>query len=977
MTDTNHHVLTGKVDITSNLLVGSSHLFVDTNNNRVGLITTNPDAGLHVNSNAYVNTDLRVGSQIEINATAGRVKAASFEGDGSLLENIPAGADGAAATIGDPTITTGLAGTDASVTNSGTSSAAVFDFVIPRGDQGPTGATGAVGNDGADGTNYFELSGSDIYRTTGRVGIGVTNPTSNLHVVGSTTIGTTKTFVVTVASVGGGNRYHIDGVDRPVLQLHQHQTYIFDVSSLSAGGHVFAFSTTAQGTHGGGSEYNVGVSRPTNQLVFDVPVGAPSDLYYYCTTGGHASMGSDSPSKVYSTAELIVSGRVVPTDLHVSGTGGSVLGGGTTSQRPTNPLLGMIRYNTTTGFMETYTAVGWGSIAPPPTVTGISPSTVTVGDTATQVFTVTGTGITNGSTVQLEGADGTLYDGFNVTTPNATATQITFKMGALGTSGGYDVAQKPYKVKINVTSGLSVTSTNTITFSPPTITSLSNNTLADSTVTGSTTITVNGTGFTSSMTGAGKVMVLGADGSTLYAVNSVAVASTTQLTFNLGASLSSGQLANRPYKVRVTGASGLAATSTQTIGFAGLSWSSPASNALLEYAVGTSSTQNLIATDEVGGSDVTFSIFSGSVSGLSLGSASASPATYGGNATTGASEVPVTFRVTDNVTGSTLDRTFRISVISELFPFTSHTFTSVGLTGKTGPSIVQLRNNYSTAWDGTDVYFNLYNSTTGFQLFTIPEDGNYLIDAKGAEGGRNITGGSGYTDLKSPGQGAHVSARFYLTKGTKIVMIVGQTPTTMASYNKPYGGGGGGATWVLKPGAFTSSNDVYLVAGAGGGAGTVMQGAGHDGGNANGSSQGTLGSGGTSIRCKGAGAGWTSMGGGVDADGTLTGGYHPAGGAHGGDYDTSNEFYAGQYSPNAQTWASAGGFGGGGGNCNYSPGGGAGASGGSHTGNSWADASVGGTSYIMPNGTGGVTVSSRVFYGNTTSPAGVYIEKLP
>ena len=138
------------------------------------------------------------------------------------------------------------------------------------------------------------------------------------------------------------------------------------------------------------------------------------------------------------------------------------------------------------------------------------------------------------------------------------------------------------------------------------------------------------------MTGAGKVMVLGVDGSTLYAVNSVAVASTTQLTFNLGASLSSGQLANRPYKVRVTGASGLTATSTQTIGFAGLSWSSPASNALLEYEGGTSSTQNLIATDEVGGSDVTFSVVGGSVSGLSLGSASDSPATYGGNATTDA-----------------------------------------------------------------------------------------------------------------------------------------------------------------------------------------------------------------------------------------------------------------------------------------------------------------------------------------------------
>jgi len=80
-------------------------------------------------------------------------------------------------------------------------------------------------------------------------------------------------------------------------------------------------------------------------------------------------------------------------------------------------------------------------------------------DSATQVFTATGSGIIPGSTVQLEGADGTLYSVFNTTTPNAAGTQVTFKMGALGATGGYAVAQQPYKIRVNSTSGLSGTST--------------------------------------------------------------------------------------------------------------------------------------------------------------------------------------------------------------------------------------------------------------------------------------------------------------------------------------------------------------------------------------------------------------------------------------------------------------------------------------------------------------------------------------
>lgn len=61
------------------------------------------------------------------------------------------GSPGAAATVSVGTTTTGAAGSNASVTNSGTSSAAVFSFTIPRGDTGATGATGIQGIQGPQG----------------------------------------------------------------------------------------------------------------------------------------------------------------------------------------------------------------------------------------------------------------------------------------------------------------------------------------------------------------------------------------------------------------------------------------------------------------------------------------------------------------------------------------------------------------------------------------------------------------------------------------------------------------------------------------------------------------------------------------------------------------------------------------------------------------------------------------------------------
>lgn len=51
------------------------------------------------------------------------------------------GAQGTAATIAVGTVTTGAAGSSAVITNSGSSSAAVFDFTIPRGDTGASGSS--------------------------------------------------------------------------------------------------------------------------------------------------------------------------------------------------------------------------------------------------------------------------------------------------------------------------------------------------------------------------------------------------------------------------------------------------------------------------------------------------------------------------------------------------------------------------------------------------------------------------------------------------------------------------------------------------------------------------------------------------------------------------------------------------------------------------------------------------------------------
>jgi len=303
------------------------------------------------------------------------------------------------------------------------------------------------------------------FTTTGNVSVGgeltvtggVTSTTSLMS--NAVTIGTTKTFVVTVQQVNSVNKYFIDGVDRPVLQLHQHQTYIFDLSDSSltgSPGHPFVFdsSNSNDGTTNSDPYYTTGITTTgaygsTEKRTFVVPAGAPTTLYYYCTQ--HPGMGATA--SISPTAELIVSGRVESTDLVVTGTGGSTLGSGTTAQRPANPTLGMLRYNTETGYFETFTSSSWGSIASPPAIASISPTTF--GGGIGEEFTINGSLFDSGSTVVFKGADSTEYAAATVTFVSSIQLKVT-------NATTLPIANEPYKVIVTSGAGFSTTSTSTI-----------------------------------------------------------------------------------------------------------------------------------------------------------------------------------------------------------------------------------------------------------------------------------------------------------------------------------------------------------------------------------------------------------------------------------------------------------------------------------------------------------------------------------
>jgi hypothetical protein len=140
-----------------------------------------------------------------------------------------------------------------------------------------------------------------------------------------------------------------------------------------------------------------------------------------------------------------------------------------------------------------------------------------------------------------------------------------------------------------------------------------------------------------------------------------------------------------------------------------------------------------------------------------------------------------------------------VNFLSQIYNFSSFTFTNANITGATGPTLSQLRSNVgytAQSWtqDSTNNYLNM--TTQGIQLWRVPLTGTYTI----------IAAGAGFGDAQR-GRGAIVSTVHTLTYGQVIKILVGQTPINIS---------GAGGTFVT-----TETNQPILVAGGGGGTGNI------------------------------------------------------------------------------------------------------------------------------------------------------------
>jgi len=121
--------------------------------------------------------------------------------------------------------------------------------------------------------------------------------TSGLSTLNNSSISGSVNKTIKVVNYTEGNRYTVDDIKQNIITFTVGKTYIFDQSDSSNSGHPIRFSTTNNGTHGGGSEYTTGVTYTgtpgqagANTSI--VITSTTPNLYYYCSN--HSLMGGST-----------------------------------------------------------------------------------------------------------------------------------------------------------------------------------------------------------------------------------------------------------------------------------------------------------------------------------------------------------------------------------------------------------------------------------------------------------------------------------------------------------------------------------------------------------------------------------------------------------------------------------------------------------------------------------------------------------
>jgi hypothetical protein len=316
--------LTKKVEAFNNLLSGS----------------TDPTSSTGTSGDWYINTTTKElfgpkgsswGAGITLGVTDAEREQLTNLTVGGNLGSGSGGGSGAAATIAVGTTTTGDAGTDATVTNVGTNSAAVFNFTIPRGatgttgSTGPTGPTGPAGPTGATGPQgpQGETGAQGPQGLQGETGPqGAEGPQGPQGDQGET------------GPAGDTGPQGPQGDQGPQ-----------GVAGTAA---TIAIGTVTTGTAGSSAVVTNSGTSTTAVLNFTIPKGDTGDSA--TVTAGTGITVTDGEVALSST--LYTPLEYIQTPV------------GTTAQRPQTPSAGMIRFNTTLTRFEGYTGTSWVTMSP-------------------------------------------------------------------------------------------------------------------------------------------------------------------------------------------------------------------------------------------------------------------------------------------------------------------------------------------------------------------------------------------------------------------------------------------------------------------------------------------------------------------------------------------------------------------------------------------------------------------------------------